>query len=114
MVHDLRGKNMLQVRGFNLNVRGSRQLNYQIMRDNVLKEIEEPLEERRQTTVHNSNFFTRDATTKRLKVIPRDKQYGLVYDKRVVDPSTFTTYPYGYKPLLQVQDMIIVNTLLDL
>ena len=34
-------------------------------------------------------FLTRDSATKRLKVGPRTKRYGLVFDKSVVDPSTF-------------------------
>ena len=86
------------------------------MRENVLNEILDPLEngERRNIDVGNSFFFTRKPSSKRLNVGPRAKQYGLVYDKRVVDPSTFQTYPYGYKPYLADVDMTNVETLLEL
>ena len=85
------------------------------MRENVLNEILDPLEngERRNIDVENPFFFTREPSSKRLKVGLRAKQYGLVYDKRVVDPSTFQTYPYGYKLYLVDADMTNVETLLD-
>ena len=51
---------------------------------------------RRDVPVVDPNFFTRDPATKRLKVAPRKKLYGLVFDKRVVDRETFRSYPYGY------------------
>ena len=68
------------------------------MRDNVLNEIRHPLEdgERRNVAIANPYFFTRQPDTKRLKVGPRSKQYGVVFDKRVVDPTTLMSYPYGY------------------
>jgi len=81
---------------FSLNVRGSRQLNYDVMRQNFLDEITQPLEERRNITVVNPNFFYRNPATKQLKVAPDTKRYLLVFDKRVVDPGTFISYPYGY------------------
>lgn len=92
------GKVCCKVRGFTLNVLGSAQLNYEVMRQNVLEEIRQPLEERRNVEVLNPRFFTRDPTTKRLRVMPHVKKYGLVFDKRVVDPITFQSFPYGYKP----------------
>ena len=92
------GKAECKVRGFTLgNVRGSRQLNYNILCQNVLDELNDPLETRRVVDVTNPHFFTRHPATKELKVIPRTKQYGLVFDKRVVDPVTFCSYPYGYR-----------------
>ena len=87
-----------QVRGFTLYVRGQQQLNYNIMRQNLLDELTDPLDERRNINVVNPNFFTRHSATKQLKVGPRTKRYGLVFDKRVVDPDTFKSYPYGYTP----------------
>ena len=86
------------MRGFTLNVRGQQQLNYNIMRQNLLDELTDPLDERRNIDVVNPNFFTRHPATKQLKVGPRTKRYGLVFDKRVVDPDTFKSYPYGYMP----------------
>ena len=92
-------KTECKVRGFSLqNLRRSAQLNYDILRTNVLDELTDPLpdDSRRDVTVTNPHFFTRDANTKQLRVIPRDKQYGLVFDKRVVDTTTFKSYPYGF------------------
>ena len=92
------GKVECKVRGFTLgNVRGSRQLNYTILRQNVLDELTDPGETRRVVDVTNPHFFTRHPATKELRVIPRTKQYGLVFDKRVVDTETFCSYPYGYR-----------------
>ena len=91
------GKVECKVRGFSLgSVRGHAQLNYARLRQNVLEELEDPQENRRSIIVTNPHFFTRDATTKRLRVMPRTKDYGLVFDKRVVDRTTFKSYPYGY------------------
>lgn len=94
-----KGKVCCKVRGFSLNVRGARQLNYKVMRNNLIDEIREPLEdgERRNIEVVNPNFFYRNPHTKDLKVITRTKRYGLVFNKRVVDPQTFMSYPYRYK-----------------
>ena len=91
------GKVECKVRGFSLgSIRGHAQLNYDRLRQNVLDELEHPQETRRSIPVTNPHFFTRDATTKRLRVMPRTKDYGLVFDKRVVNPVTFKSYPYGY------------------
>ena len=91
------GKVECKVRGFSLgSVRGHEQLNYECLRQNVMEELEDPRETRRVIPVTNSHFFTRDPCTKRLRVMPRTKEYGLVFDKRVVDPDTFKSYPYGY------------------
>ena len=91
------GKVECKVRGFTLNnVRGSQQLSYEILRRNVLEEFTDPHEERRLIDVVNPHFFTRNPATKQLRVALRTKHYGLVFDKRVVDPETFRSYPYGY------------------
>ena len=101
-----RGKVCCKVRGFTLNVRGSQQLNYDVMKENVIAEIQDPQETRRLTDVNNPNFFTRHPATKRIKVVPRKKQYALVFDKRVVDPNTFVSYPYGYA---SIDDEVLAN-----
>ena len=110
-----------KVRGFTLNVRGSQQLNYNIMRQNLLEELTDPLDDRCNIDVVNPYFFTRDPATKRLKVSPRTKRYGLVFDKRVVDTNTFQSFPYGYHlhlPLedqnMDEQDMANVEALMEL
>ena len=48
-----------------------------------------------------------------IKVSPRTKRYGLVFDKRVVDPDTFKSYPYGYTGFNDV-DMENAETLMEL
>ena len=90
------GKVCCKVRGFTLNVRGSQQLNYDVMRQNLIDEITQPLDQRRNVNVVNPNFFYRNPATKHLRVITRTKRYGLVFDKRVVDSTTFRSYPYGF------------------
>ena len=39
----------------------------------------------------------RDLEQKLIKVVPRKKQYGLLFDKRVVNTDTKSSYPYGYE-----------------
>ena len=90
------GKVCCKVRGFTLNVRGSQQLNYDVMRQNLIDEITNPLDERRNVDVVNPNFFWTNPATKHLRVITRTKRYRLVFDKRVVDPNTFKSFPYRY------------------
>lgn len=74
------------MRGLTLNVRNQQQLNYNNMRQNPLDELTDPLDGRRNIDVVNPNFFTRHPATKQLKGGPRTKRYGLVCDKRVIDP----------------------------
>lgn len=91
------GKTECKVRGFTLSdIRGARQLNYNILRQNVLDELTRPLPSQRTVDVVNPRFFTRDPTTKELRVISRTKVYTMVFDKRVVDPASFQSFPYGY------------------
>ena len=62
-----------------------------VMRRNVLEEILDPLDdgERRNIDVANPYFFIRHPATKRVKAAkgPRSKQYGLIFNKRVVDST---------------------------
>ena len=83
----------------NNNSEGKTQLNYDVMRQNVDDEIQKPQKEPRQTQAVKMHQIVRDATTYDLYTFPDYKSYQLVYDKRVIDPSTFQTYPYGYTPL---------------
>ena len=94
------GKSCCKVCGFTLNYRGSRYLNYEVIKQNVLEEITDPLEEERRTVpVINPYFFVRETKTKKTKTVKHIKQYSLVFDKRVIDKDTFMSYPYGYKRL---------------
>ena len=92
-----KGKFECKVRDFRLNSEGKTQLNYDVMRQNVLDEIQQPQKEPRQTQVVKTYQIVRDAKTHELYTFPDYKRYQLVYDKRVIDPSTFQTYPYGYR-----------------
>ena len=91
-----KGKVECKVRDFRLNSEGKAQLNYDVMRQNVFDEIQHPQNEPRQTQVVKTHQIVRDAKAYDLYTYPDYKSYQLVYDKRVMDPSTFQTYPYGY------------------
>ena len=95
------GKVKCKVRGFRLNSEGKTQLNYDVMRQNVLDEIQKPQKEPRQTQVIKTHQIVRDAKTYDLYTFPDCKCYQLVYNKKVIDPSTFQTYPYGYQARCQ-------------
>ena len=62
-----------------------------------------------------TSLLRRNPATKRQKVGPRAKRYRLVFDKRVVDPNTFQSYPaYGYTKIqLEEANMENVETLKD-
>ena len=94
------GKSCCNVRGFTLNFRGSQYLNYEVMKQNVLEEVTDPLDEERRTVpITNPYFFVWETKTKKIKTVEGIKQYGLVFDKRVIDKDTFMSYPYRYKRL---------------
>lgn len=81
----------------------------------LLEEILDPLgNDRRNIDVVNPYFLTRDPATKCLQVGPRSKQYGLVFDKRVVEPTTFQFYPHGYAEPDSEDDEEMAELLLDL
>ena len=97
------GKKECKVKGFSLNTEGSRYINYQLLRDNVKLEIQQPFYHprknqmlTRQYPVKRSYRIVRDPTTYQLETREEVKNYQLVYDKRVIDKETFMTYPYGY------------------
>ena len=92
-----KGKVECKVRGFRLNSEGKSQLNYTIMRQNVWDEIQKPLLKPCETQVHKTYQIVRDPKNYQLYTFHESKFYQLVYDKRVVDPLTFRTYPYGYQ-----------------
>ena len=107
------GKTECKVRGFSLNVRGKQELNFNTMKANILAEIEHPQEERRVIRVNNPNHFKRDTTYKKIKLVEQVKNYKLVFDKRVLDPDTKMSYPFGYRAWSEVDDDN-VQMLLDL
>ena len=91
------GKTECKVHGFTLNVRGKEVLNFNTMKANILAEIKDPQEERRVIRVNNPNHFKRDTTYKTIKLVNQAKEYGLVFDKGVIDPETKISYPFGYR-----------------
>ena len=88
------------MRGFTLNVCGQGSLNYDVMKTNILAELENPLEQRRVVPVTNPYHFKRDQNHKRIRLVEQRKAYGLVFDKRVVDPTTKRSLPFQYTRLL--------------
>ena len=97
------GKKECKVKGLNLNAEGAQQLKYTVLRNNVIDEIQKPQHDpvtgrvtRRQYPIRRSNKIVRYARRFELKTVQEEKKYQLVFDKRVVDPDTFYTYPYGY------------------
>jgi len=90
------GAETCKVKGFSLNSEGSTQMNYQLMRDFILSEVERPQEEPRMKQIMKSHQIVRDPKNYELYTEPSSKFYRLVFDKRVIDPTTKDTYPYGY------------------
>lgn len=90
------GNSVCKVRGFTLNVRGSAILNFQSMKQNILEELDIPQDSRRNLNIVTPYHFQRDLEKKQIRVVPRVKQYGLVFDKRVINTNAFS-YPYGYR-----------------
>ena len=90
------GNNVCKVRGFTLNVRGSAILNFQSMKQNILDELHIPQDSRRNLNIVTPYHFQRDVEKKQIRVVPRVKQYGLVFDKRVLNTNA-VSYPYGFR-----------------
>ena len=99
------GKVECKVRGFTLNARGQDQLNFDLLKDNVIADITIPLDDPRVIPVYNPHKIKRHADTKTLTTVEETKRYQVVFDKHVVDPDTFFSYPYGYeKQVTQLDD----------
>ena len=115
----LKGKTECKVRGFSLNTRGQEQLNFDILKKNIIDEVTQPQPIANTIPVFNPHKIVRNPTTKQISTETQIKRYQLVFDKRVVDSSNFQSYPYGYKdspdttttttiecPLLSLQSMV--------
>ena len=102
------------MRGISLNSEGSGQLNFNVLRQNVLDDIQRPLKIHvRQTEVVKPYHIVRNATQYVLETKQQTKKYQMVYNKRVIDPDTFKTYPYGYERFNQ-DDVEMMELLIDL
>ena len=51
--------------------------------------------------------FQRDLEKKQIQVVRRVKQYGLVFDKRVIDVATQSSYRYGYERIGDDLDLLL-------
>ena len=91
-----KGKTECKVRGFSLNYETKQILNYHTMKANILKELDEPREKARRMVITIPDYFQRDQVTKKIKLTERKKHYQLVFDKRVINPATRSSTPYGY------------------
>ena len=90
------GKTECKVKGHSLNVEGKAQLNYNVLRQNTLDELCRPLDTPRKTPIHQARKIVRRSKEHSLHTQPAQKNYQLVYNKRVLRPGTAITYPYGY------------------
>ena len=54
------------------------------------------LEKPRETRLPKTYQIKQDAKRYELYTLPQYKYYRLVFNKRMVDPATFKTYPYWY------------------
>lgn len=90
-----RGKVECKVRGFSLDYEGQTQLNFDVLKRNTLAEIYDPQVQPRTTPIVQSHTILREPRRYHLTSAPRTKQYRLVYTKRLLDPDTCLTYPFG-------------------
>ena len=68
------GQTVCKVRGFSLNCQGAAQLNYQVLRQNVLDELHTPLAEPRTTRVTQSHTIQRQAKDYTLHTRPHPQR----------------------------------------
>ena len=101
------GKVECKVRGFSLNYKNKQILNFYTLRDNILKELDQPQSSRREMSLVDEHFFYRDQTNKRIRLIEGEKKYGLVFDKRVIDRTTRQSYPFGYFCIQDEVDLLL-------
>ena len=101
------GKVVCKVRGFTLNVRGSAILNLRTMKENIVSELDSPQDSRWHLNIMTPYYFKRDLEWKQIQVVPRVKQYGLVFDKRVIDVATRSSHPYGYERIGDELDLLL-------
>ena len=90
------GKVECKAQGFSFNVRGPKQLYFELLKQNALDEIRLPQDQPQSIPVFNPCKITPDPCTKQLLLHTEIKRHKLVADKRGVVHDTFQTYPYGF------------------
>ena len=85
-----------KVRGLTLNTRGQTQLNFDLLKANVIAGVTVAQDEPQVIPIYNPHKIKWNADTKTLETVEETKQYWVVFDKHVVDPDTFQSCPYGY------------------
>ena len=88
-----------KVQGITPNSLGKRYVNFEVLKNNLLEDLTSPLEsgEACITTVPIPYKIVRNAQEYQLSNMAQQKKYKLVYNKRLVNPHTFQTFPYGYE-----------------
>ena len=78
-------------------------------------ELQRPEVEPRDIPDWNPFKIIRDQDAKQLLTQTEIKRYKLVFDKRVVNPSTFRSYPYGFnKHALNFVDDELIRGLMEI
>ena len=88
-----------KVRGFSHVSRNDEILNFDSIRGLVFDELTSGGEETLRIETHNPHKIVRQAKDKTIHSKPQTKQYRMVFDKRVVDWTSFHSFPYGYWPM---------------
>ena len=77
------------------------------MKQHILAEMYDPQEERKTIDVPLSINFERNRTTKKIRLEPKVKKYGLVFDKRVIKTEDCTSRLYGYESVRDDIDLLL-------
>ena len=93
------GKVCHKVRGFSHVSRNDEILNFDSIRGLVFNELTSGGEETLRIETHNPHKIVWQAKDKTIHSKPQTKQYRMVFDKRVVDWTSFNSFPYGYWPM---------------
>ncbi|KAI8493979.1 hypothetical protein Bbelb_283260 [Branchiostoma belcheri] len=83
------GTTVTKVRGFTLNFKNQKLINFPVMKGMVVSDSPESVD------VVNDHKIVRDKKSKKVLSKREVKKYRLVYDKRVIQED-FNTLPYGY------------------
>ena len=85
-------KTVCKIRGITLNYKNSKLLNFDVMKQMVKNLGTKDLYK---VTVSDPHHITRDIKRQRILSKPMEKNYKIVYDKRVIGKDLIT-YPYGW------------------